>query len=138
MVTENGRTLKFSRQGFEEGVRAMLPEDEVPVNDEQDVNLQRDFIRIDRTEAAIGVFVCEIDWPDPSQPVATWQRVATLPANSPESVVAQQVDSVLANPAFFAVCAECGERNPLGWMTDWEEGELICQRCAEQNHHVVW
>jgi hypothetical protein len=67
-------------------------------------------------------------------PVTDWVAVRTLPSDSPAETINTQVRQALDDTDYFAVCAECQNRVPVGRMHDTD----ICQSCAERNHGVVY
>jgi hypothetical protein len=99
-----------------------------------DSELMRNFLRLECDAAACRLRVKRISWADPATPLETWDTVAVLQPDAPPSAVRTAEQQALADPRFFAVCAECGERQPTGYVTSDE----ICQLCAARNHGVVF
>jgi hypothetical protein len=96
--------------------------------------LRREFIRVDSDTRGRRISVCTIEWPGPGTPVSTWLTVWELSPDSTDSAVKLEIDGLIRVSEYFAVCVECGQRMPRGWMHD----DRICQPCAERNHGVVY
>lgn len=94
----------------------------------------RDFVRVERRDDSIRVLVGDVTWDGPAHPSVDWTVWRELAVQASDQDVRKCVEELLASPAHFLQCEECGERNPLGWMHD----ECICQSCAERNHGVVY
>ena len=86
------------------------------------------------TVSGIAIRVRRISWPLPYEPRSRWCRVKLLPADADETTVMDARRSVLLDARHFAVCGECRQRRPVGWMSD----ARLCQSCAERNHGVVY
>jgi hypothetical protein len=99
-----------------------------------DRQLRREFIRLEHTDGSLRILVGSIQWDGPAHPTLSWSVACELPGDSFASVVDEEIAAILTSPDYFAVCAECGERKPLGWMHD----SHICQACAERDHGVVY
>jgi len=99
-----------------------------------DQELAKEFIQVDRGEAGVQLRVRHIRWDGPGTPVACWLDAKLLPAGTTDSVIQEEVGRILEDAAHFGVCAECHERNPVGWMHRRD----LCQGCAERNHGVVY
>ena len=95
--------------------------------------LSRRFIRVRDSGEHKTIQVLRITWYEPSRPTSYWRTVVRLPPSASATAVVKARRALLKNPKHFGVCAECGERNPQGWMHD----EALCQSCAEANHGVV-
>ena len=67
--------------------------------------------------------VCWISWSSPSTAKLRWHTVANLPKDTD---VNEERRKLLGNKKYFAVCKECHERKPIGWMHSKE----ICQGCS--------
>ena len=98
-----------------------------------DRELRKEFIRVERSEEKVEIFVREIRWEGPHTPVSTWVIGSSLPATASEADVEKATARILEDDSYFQVCNECGERKPLGWMHDGR----ICQGCAVANHGIV-
>jgi len=98
-----------------------------------DQELISEFIAVERNSTGCSISVLTIRWDGPANPVSIWIPVRNLPADFPVSAIQSEIARLLEDPQYFAVCEECHERNPVGWMDD----ERICQSCAERNHGVV-
>jgi hypothetical protein len=99
-----------------------------------DIELLKEFIRIEKTQNEVQILVHEIRWQGPHTPIHTWVVGKSLPATASEAEIEKATASILEDHRYFRACLECGERKPLGWMND----ARICQRCAEVNHGVVY
>jgi len=99
-----------------------------------DTDLRKEFIRIDETAARVQILVRRISWDGPATPVSDWVVGRELPEGATETEVEEALTLLLENSEYFRECAECRERNPVGWMHD----ERICQGCAQRNHGVVY
>jgi hypothetical protein len=97
--------------------------------------LKRDFVRVERTESRIRVEVGVVEWVGACSPSIRWVRVFEVPARIGESALQSLIDRLVEMPEYFAVCCECGERQPVGMMHDVGG---YCQSCAERNHGVVY
>lgn len=100
----------------------------------KDEGLVREFIRLEHADGSLRILVGSIHWDGPAHPTFSWSVACELPGDSPVSVVDEETAAILTSPDYFAVCAECGECKPLGWMHD----SHICQACAQRNHGVVY
>ena len=94
----------------------------------------QEFTRVRQRKDCVSVQVLWITWPHPHEPKSHWHTVTNLPTDADRQSIAAERKKVLHNPRHFAVCEECQERNPVGWMLD----EHICQSCAEKNHGVAF
>ena len=94
----------------------------------------RDFLRLERAAAACRLMVKTVSWAGPAAPLETWKTGAVSPPDAGPGAVRTAKEQALADPRFFAVCKECGTRQPTGYMCD----DDICQLCAERNHGVVF
>jgi hypothetical protein len=99
-----------------------------------DSELIEDFFRTERDVEATRILVRTISWHGPHTPVSRWVKGATLSCEAAAPDVEKAVQALLRNPKFFAVCGECSERKPVGYMHD----EIMCQGCASRNHGVVY
>jgi hypothetical protein len=63
----------------------------------------------------------------------SWVEVVRLPAAASADEVGKARRKVLQRRKFFAVCKECCERMPRGFV---EEG--ICTSCLQRNHGVIF
>ena len=99
-----------------------------------DVELIREFIRVLHLNDEIQVHVALIKWEGAHNPQIEWEHARSIPLGCSEANIDGIVRELLQSTQYFAVCDECGERNPLGWMGD----ESICQSCAERNHGIVY
>lgn len=57
-----------------------------------------------------------------------WVPLIALPIDTPLERVQKQAASVIQRKRYFAICQECSERNPQGWM----HAATQCQSCAEK------
>jgi hypothetical protein len=96
--------------------------------------LIQEFTRVQRLKKRIVVQVKWITWPHPHEPTSRWLTVKKLTSDADDLSIAAERGKILHNLKYFAVCEECHELNPIGWMLD----EHICQSCAEQNHGVIF
>ena len=99
-----------------------------------DRELRKEFIRVERSEEKVEIFVREIRWEGSHTPVSTWVIGSSLPDTASEADVEKATTSILEDDGYFQVCNECGERKATGRMLD----ESICQGCAQTNHGVVF
>jgi hypothetical protein len=99
-----------------------------------DRELRKEFIRVERSEEKVEIFIREIRWEGPHTPVSTWVIGSSLPYTASEADVEKATASILEDDGYFQVCDECGERKPLGWMLN----ESHRQECAQANHGVVY
>ena len=99
-----------------------------------DRELRKEFVRVERSEEKVEIFVREIRWEGPHTPIHTWAVGKRLPATASEADVEKATARILEDDGYFRVCDECGERKPLGWMLN----ESLCQECARANHGVVY
>ncbi len=99
-----------------------------------DRELRKEFIRIERSEEKVEIFVREIRWEGPHTPIHAWAVGKSLPDTASEAEIEEATASILEDHRFFRVCLECGERKPLGWMLN----ESLCQECVQANHGVVY
>ena len=98
-----------------------------------DRELVEEFVRVERTEKEVQIFVREIRWEGPHTPISTWVIFTSLPDTASEVAIEKATARILEDDGYFQVCNECGERKPLGWMHDG----TICQGCAVANHGIV-
>ena len=98
-----------------------------------DRELRKEFIRVERSEEKVEIFVREIRWQGPHTPIHTWAAAESLPATASEAEIEKATVGILEDPRYFRSCLECGERKPLGWMHD----ESICQGCAVAKYGIV-
>ena len=95
-----------------------------------------EFIRVDRDATAIRIMVMRVHWAEgPHTPTSDWKCAETLAPAATSADVDQAVTAVLHDRSHFPVCNECGARQIHGWMFD--EGDDICQGCAEGTYGVV-
>lgn len=87
-----------------------------------------------RRDDGTRVFVGVVHWDGAHNPRIEWAYACCAPPESSETTLDGVVTEVLCSLEYFAVCGECGQRNPIGWMHD----DSICQSCAERNHGVVY
>jgi hypothetical protein len=99
-----------------------------------DRELRKEFIRVERSEEKVEIFVREIRWEGPHTPISTWVIFTSLPATASEAEIEEATVGILEDDGYFQVCNECDERKPLGWMLN----ESHCQECAQANHGVVY
>ena len=81
--------------------------------------------------AEVGLFVCQISWNGPYEPVEQWVKVAEFPANPDPALVQKNILRVLKQETYFKSCDICGKTNPAGWMDD-----DTCHSCMEKNGAV--
>jgi hypothetical protein len=98
-----------------------------------DRELREEFVRVDRTDKKVEIFVREIRWEGPHTPIHTWAVAESLPNTASETEIENATVGILRDDRYFRTCLECGERKPLGWMHDG----TICQGCAVANHGIV-
>ena len=98
-----------------------------------EADLINEFTATRHTPQGFALRVRRISWPLPSRPISRWHTVSVLPESTSASALMEQRRRLLDDSRYFAVCSECNERNPVGWM----RGDGICQSCAERNHGVV-
>lgn len=97
--------------------------------------LSRAFVRFDKvSENRTDVVVRVIAWPSPHTPESSWEIWKSLDHEPSGPERESLVSELLEVPRYFGRCAECGKRNPAGWMHTSE----LCQKCAERNHGVVY
>lgn len=100
-----------------------------------DEALCRDFVRIHRvSHEQTDVLVRVIDWPVPHEPVSSWETWKSMDGQPSRADLDSAFAEILSDARYFGTCAECGERNPKGWM----HSKKLCQRCAERNHGIVY
>ncbi len=99
-----------------------------------DTELLKEFIRIEKTQNEVQIFVRKIRWQGPHTPIHTWAVGKRLPATASEAEIEEATAGILEDDGYFQVCLECGERKPLGWMLN----ESLCQECTQANHGVVY
>jgi hypothetical protein len=99
-----------------------------------DLELRKQFLRIERGGGGVRLLVCEIHWDGPGNPVSAWVVGQHLPGTATDAEVNTAASRILEDDQYFRVCVECNERNPLGWMDDGQ----ICQGCAVANHGFVY
>ncbi|HIF94373.1 MAG: hypothetical protein ABGX04_00140 [Myxococcales bacterium] len=99
-----------------------------------DLELRKQFLRIERGGGGVRLLVCEIHWDGPGNSVSAWVVDQHLPGTATDAEVNTAASGILEDNQYFRVCAECNERNPLGWMHE----EQICQGCAVANHGIVY
>jgi hypothetical protein len=99
-----------------------------------DGELQKEFIRIERTGDRVRILVREIHWDGPAKAVSTWTVAQYLPATASDAEAEAVTPRILEDDQYFRICGECSERTPRGWMHD----EELCQGCAVANHGVVY
>jgi hypothetical protein len=98
-----------------------------------DKELFDECIRVQDTPDGVWILVRKIMWDGPHTPISTWVVGQSMPLDAPEDDVHSAAEGLLQDPRFFGRCAECHERNPMGWMLS----ENLCQGCAER-HGVVF
>jgi len=98
-----------------------------------DRELRKEFIRVERSEEKVEIFVREIRWEGPHSPIHTWAVGNSLPATASETEIEEATAGILEDDGYFRVCPECNEKKSFGW----NDGS-VCQRCAEVNHGVVY
>ena len=81
--------------------------------------------------AEVGLFVRQISWNGPHEPVERWVKVAEFPANPDPALVQKSILRVLKQETYFKSCSICGKTNPVGWMDD-----DTCHSCMEKNGAV--
>ncbi len=101
-----------------------------------DQALSRSFLRVRRLQYGCVILVCSISWRG-QIPVSSWIVAARFCLMPSAKQIGQHMQSVLNQPRWFVRCTDCGERNPCGWITGGEFGD-VCHRCAERNHGVVF
>lgn len=99
-----------------------------------DDELIEDFTRIEDRGGVAVLQVLVITWLNPGHPQTSWHSLLTLDDPTDSSAILAARRKVLEDRRYFAVCQECSERNPTGWMHD----RKICQGCAQRNHRVVY
>jgi len=99
-----------------------------------DRELPKEFIRIEKTQNEVQIFVREIRWDGPHTPISSWVINRSLPATASETEIENATADILRDGRYFRACFECGERKPLGWMLD----ESTCQECAQTCHGIVY
>ena len=99
-----------------------------------DRELRKEFVRVERSEEKVEIFVREIRWDEPHTPISTWAVGKSLPATASEAEIERATAGILEYDSYFQVCNECSERKPLGWMHDGR----ICQGCAQTSHGIVY
>ena len=99
-----------------------------------DRELRKEFVRVERSEEKVEIFVREIRWEGSHTPISTWVIGRSLPDTASEVEIEKTTASILEDGGYFQVCNECGERKPLGWMLNGS----LCQECAQANHGVVY
>jgi hypothetical protein len=93
-----------------------------------------EFTRESWDSGRLVIQVLSITWPYPHEPQSHWITVTNLPEDADQASIEEARAKAIKRRRYFAVCEECGERKPVGWMND----EHICQSCAEKNHGVVY
>ncbi len=93
----------------------------------RDDELLRDFVEARFYPDVVVIFVAEV-LRSGHEPSLAWAPVVALPSSTSSAQLMKQQAAVLKRKRFFAVCQDCGERNPQGWMHD----ALTCQSCAEK------
>ena len=100
-----------------------------------DNDLIKDFVRRTTTDAGVTIEVKVIGWDGPHTPVSSWMTAAKVKGTPSPEKLQKAILRVLENKRYFRVCRDCGERNPVGWMT----GDMgVCHSCAERNHGIVF
>jgi len=99
-----------------------------------DAQIIKEFIKVEKTDRCVKIFVKHISWPKVYEPHSEWIEGDTLPGKASQSEIQDAVKRVLENDRHFRVCQECGERNPTGWM----DNDRICQGCAQANHGILY
>jgi hypothetical protein len=92
-----------------------------------DNELLQEFVRVTKYPDVIVIFVGEIRWRG-HEPDLSWIPLLALPVDASPDKVHKANLSVLTRKRYFAVCQECNEKKPSGWMLGADE----CQSCAEK------
>jgi hypothetical protein len=97
--------------------------------------LRHEFVRLEEgADGDLQVLVKVIDWPQTHTPSADWVVWKGVPAPAAGSDRESLAREALRDERYFGICKECGERNPRRWM----HSAGLCQRCAGENHGVVY
>jgi len=101
-----------------------------------DDKLIAEFIRtVQGSDDKTLIEVKVIGWDGPHTPVSSWVTAKTLGGTQSPEKLQKAILRVLETKKFFRTCKDCGERNPVGWMT----GNMgVCHACAERNHGIVF
>ena len=94
------------------------------------------FVRVERQGDSVKILVADITWEGAHSPTTNWITAAELPGDDKQ--VESAIRRILADRRYFQVCSECHERNPVGWLSEWEEGNVVCHGCLERNHGVAF
>ncbi|MDC8787107.1 hypothetical protein [Roseateles koreensis] len=97
----------------------------------KDQELIDEFVRVSEYPDVIVIFVGDITWSG-HEPSMKWVPLVALSPDTPPHKVQQQAASVIQRKRYFAVCKECSQRNPVGWMSS----VTLCQSCAEEQGAV--
>jgi hypothetical protein len=101
------------------------------MNSDQELIAQ--FVRVREYDPdVIVIFVGRIVWASSHEADIDWVPLIALPIDTPPAKVQKQAVSVLLRKRYFAVCQECSERKPQGWMHTGTQ----CQSCAEKHGAV--
>ena len=98
-----------------------------------DGEVEREFVRTERSPRGTQLWVQTIEWEGPHTPVSTW-----VPLGEPSPMTADQVEKkrkrLLSNRRYFRRCSSCEQLNPVGWM----HGASLCQGCATRELGIVY
>ena len=95
----------------------------------------KEFITVHRKGNEMSISVRMIEWRGPHAPTTNTVNAVSITGHATDEMIQTEIGSILRNPIYFRNCKECGQLNPVGWMNAMED---ICDRCAEQNHDVVF
>lgn len=96
--------------------------------------LLREFVREEHTSEGLRILVRVISWSGPHTPETEWVPWKILSEIPETKALADLRTELLSDKRYFGLCAECGKRNPKGWM----HREELCQTCAQENHGIVY
>jgi len=92
-----------------------------------------------RTERGIStvIYYLQIDWKGPYKAERRWIKAKELSADVLDKELNAAVNQVYADPKYFMKCHECLKLSHKNHIWRLEEGKVICEGCAEQNHGIV-
>lgn len=96
--------------------------------------LLQEFVKVERAEEEIRIFVRQISWNEPAESVSVWVVAKNLHPDATQVEVENAARAILEDEQYFRFCWECAARIPVGQMHD----DSICQGCASTNHGVVY
>ncbi len=98
------------------------------------LHFTNEYIKVEYSDTKTIILFCEITWPHPHEPKATWKEFDSLEAGATEKKVDEAITTITKDKRFFLSCGKCKRVLPLGLMHDKE----YCHGCAEKFMGVIY